>query len=107
MQRPNLEKALKAKLPVYVNTDTKNSTQVQSFCFNRGIKWRRSGNELKKHITNFFIRATGEGYAMLFDGSSAYRYEAALDVFTVEVMVTDLPEFLKKVPDGVVIYGGK
>jgi hypothetical protein len=44
---------------------------------------------------------------MLFDVSTAYRYEAALDVFTVEVMVTDLPEFLKKVPDGAVIYGGK
>ena len=107
MQRPNLEKALKAKLPVYINTDRKNSTQVQSFCFNRDIKWLRSGDELKKHITNFFIRDTGEGYAMLFDGSSAYRYEAALDVFTVEVMVTDLPEFLKNAPEGVIVYGGK
>ena len=107
MQRPNLEKALKAELPIYVNTDKKNSTQVQSFCFNRDIKWLRSGDEIKKHITNFFIRDTGGKYSMTFDGSSAYRYEAALDVFTVEVMVTDLPEFLKNAPEGAVIYGGK
>lgn len=102
MQRPNLEKALRAELPVYVNTDRKNSTEVQSFCFNRGIRWLSSGNDLKKHITNFFIRDAGGEYAMLFDGGSAYRYEAALDVFTVEVMVTDLPEFLKNAPEGAV-----
>ena len=106
MKRPNLEKALKAKLPVYVNTDRKNSTQVQSFCFNRDIKWW-TGDEIKKHVTTLFIRNIDGKYCMSFGGSSAYRYEAALDVFTVEVMVTDLPEFLKNAPDGAVIYGGK
>lgn len=107
MQRPNLEKALKARLPVYVNTDKENSISVQSFCFNRGVKWLRAGDEIKTHVTNFFIRDTGGKYNMTFDGSSAYRYEAALNVFTVEVMVTDLPEFLKNAPEGAVIYGGK
>ena len=107
MKRPNLEKALKAKLPVYVNTDKENSIQVQSFCFNRDIKWLRSGDGIKTHVTNFFIRDTGGKYSMTFDGSAACRYEAALDVFTVEVMVADLPEFLKNAPEGVVVYGGK
>lgn len=95
MNRPNLIKALDARIPIFINAKLEDSVELQILCFQRGIGWFKDGNELKPEVSKFYIRKTGDGqYCLNIDGAEAHQYAINADLFFVTVLVSDLPGFM-------------